>query len=81
MCHYSPISLPIKALCADSLDLSRSPARVLSLLSVREIFAPNAVILFENARLEGEGDFEVLRSVIVMEVCCWWWGMKLECGS
>ena len=51
------------ALCA---DLSRSPACP-SVLSVRDNFAPNAVILFENVRLWDEGDFEVLRSVIVVE--------------
>ena len=72
------------ACAADSfrLDLSGSlPARVLlvSLLSVREIFAPMAEILSENGRLEGEGD-EFMRLVIVVsvtvEVCCcslrWW---------
>ena len=37
------------------------------MLSVRDNFAPNAVILFENVRLWDEGDFEVLRSVIVVE--------------
>lgn len=58
--------------CADSfgLNLSGSPPRVLSLLSVREIFAPIAEILSENGRLEGEGECEpeFMRLVILLLV-------------